>query len=240
MKKVFLAAMLVGLTCAASAGEADYRYMLDTAAKIEKDRATAITAYHVSQQEKNEQLPAAIQACATLKNEVAQMVCTLAATGNLGGGVQAVANMSLPPISLPIPPVEVPWYDKLWDRGMQVLDRAIPVWSTHENRRATTDVAKIQAGVQIAGFDATTAQFNIMGKSNTDIAVASLNRPIIPTTQWTFNNNAGPVNAGSGTQTNTTNTNSNNTTKNCQGGQAGNTTSTTSPGTGGSSPGGNC
>lgn len=240
MKRFLLTVFAIALCGMAHAADSDYKLMLDTAAKIEADRAKAITAYHLSQQEKNEQLPQAIEACSKLKNEVSQMVCTLSVTGNLGGGNMNAAAFSMPPINLPAPTPQIPWYEKLWDKSLQVADRVIPIWLRHEDRKGQTEIARINAGVQIAGYQATTANFDIMGRSNTEIAVAALNRPVIPTTQWTFNGNLGPVNAGSGTQTNTTNTNSNNVTKNCQGGQAGSTTSTTSPGTGGSSPGGSC
>jgi hypothetical protein len=140
------------LTATLAKADPNYALMLVKAVEIQNAQASALEAFGMAAAAKAKELPAAIGACATMKSEAVQTICVLGVNGNLAGGVGGGGQMpQFGAVNLPGPPPEKPSLGgQLWAATLQVVDRGLQVFGIREGRYERTEIARVNAGVQIA------------------------------------------------------------------------------------------
>lgn len=193
----------------ASAGEemTPYRALLEKAGEIQKSHAEVAKEYALAAVARENQKPAALVACGGLKNEVTQALCVLGVNGQLAGGAGAPIASTLPPVTLPAPPPEPEsWGSKAWNGFLAVADRGLAFMGIREGRRERTEVARLNAGVQMHQIDAQAAMVGQLSAGQVQITQAlvqplnaAATAPQTPTTL--VSGNTGPVQVGGGVLT---------------------------------------
>lgn len=154
------AALFAGIVAADEKPNANYQAALNaiTAQRGTADAAAAAWADAIK--ERFTQQPAALEACAKQKSEVGQVICSLAVTGNLGGG-QAfappaqMASQAPPAVPMP-PPEEEHWFLRgvkgTWNGALAIADRWLGWKGITEGRRERVQLAEIQSNTQLGMF----------------------------------------------------------------------------------------
>lgn len=178
------AALFAGIVAADEKPNANYQAALNaiTAQRGTADAAAAAWADAIK--ERFTQQPAALEACAKQKSEVGQVICSLAVTGNLGGG-QAfappaqMASQAPPAVPMP-PPEEEHWFLRgvkgTFSGALAIADRWLGWKGIAEGRRERVQLAEIQGNTQLGMFQT----FGQFGQSSV-AAVAGVSRDALQT-----------------------------------------------------------